>query len=150
MNDFFRYIGYAVVSIFLGWISAHYPSVNYIGKIEVSIVPILLSLFVLYTTLSSLLIKEILKYKATQKDLVADIAPTINALKRNVVIELIILCITFIALILKGFLLEIFVGYDWIVNTFTNSLIVFSILYFLLVIYDSFAGLFNILIENTK
>ena len=104
----------------------------------------------MYTTLSSLLIKEILKYKATQKDLVADIAPTINALKRNVVIELIILCITFIALILKGFLLEIFVGYDWIVNTFTNSLIVFSILYFLLVIYDSFAGLFNILIENTK
>ena len=130
MNDFFRYSGYVVVSIFLGWISALYPSVNYIGKIEVSIVPILLSLIILYTTLSSLLIKEILKYKVSHKDYLINIAPTISALKRNVVIELVILCVTFIVLTFKGLLLDKFVGYIWMVNTFTNSFIVFSILYF--------------------
>lgn len=151
MNNIFRYIGYAAVSILIGWISSLYPSIDYIGKIETSIVPILLSLLVLYTTLSSLLVKEILKYKSShENNQEINIAPTISSLKRNVIIELAILCITFVSLSCKGILLNALSDYTWIVNTFTNSLTVFSVLYFILVIYDSFAGLFDILIENSK
>lgn len=148
MNRIFRYIGYAAVSIFVGWISSRYPEIDYIGKIETSIVPILLSLIVLYTTLSSMLIKEVLKYGQNNSDI--DISPTIKALKRNVVVELSILGVTFITLSSKGFFINQFADYANLVYIFTNSLISFSILYFILVIYDSFSGLFDILIANSK
>lgn len=148
MNSIFKYIGYVAVSVFVGWISSRYPEIDYIGKIETSIVPILLSLIVLYTTLSSMLIKEVLKYSQNNAD--TDISPTIKALKRNVVVELSILGLLYVTLSCKGFFIDIFADYANLVDVFTNSLISFSILYFILVIYDSFSGLFDILIANSK
>ena len=95
-----------------------------------------------------MLIKEVLKYSQNNAD--TNISPTIKALKRNVVVELSILGITYVALSCKGFIIDIFTDYANLVDVFTNSLITFSILYFILVIYDSFSGLFDILIVNSK
>ena len=95
-----------------------------------------------------MLIKEVLKYGQNNSDI--DISPTIKALKRNVVVELSILGVTFITLSSKGFFINQFADYANLVYIFTNSLISFSILYFILVIYDSFSGLFDILIANSK
>lgn len=64
-------------------------------------------------------------------------------MKRNVVIELSIIAATFLVLVVKDWL-ELYICSD-IVQVVSNAVVVFSILYYCIVVYDSSIGLYNII-----
>lgn len=141
-----RYIGYIVISVLLGWAS-DISSSDFIEKITTSIIPILLTLTVLNTTLTNLTLNELLKYKASQP---AQIGTVIDELKRSAVIELGLIVLTFIVLIIEGVITQwipIIAEYKGI---FINALVAFDILYFVLVIYDNINGWYKLIKENAK
>ena len=141
-----RYIGYVAISILLGWAS-DVSNNDFIEKITNSIIPILLTLTVLHTTLTNLLLNELLKYKASRP---TQIGVVIDELKRSAVIELGLIVFTFVILIMEGVITQwipIIVEHKGI---FINALVAFDILYFVLVIYDNINGWYKLIKENAK
>jgi Na+/H+ antiporter NhaC len=145
VENIFRYCGYLAISLVLGWISNKGGENDFIEKISSSIIPILLTLTVLHTTLTNLLLNELLKYKSKHT---AEIEEVVNALKRSAVIELLLIGITFLVLISNGFISQILPTFDLYREVIANSLIVFDILYFMLVIYDNIDGWYKLIKAN--
>lgn len=144
IDNALKYVGYAVVSLFLGWASDT-SEVDFIEKITSSIIPILLTLTVLHTTLTNLLLSELMKYKASNPATIGDV---INALKRSAVIELALIVFTFVVLVVEGWistLIPQIIPYKGVV---INAIIAFDVLYFAYVIYDNIDGWYKLLKEN--
>ena len=144
IDTILKYIGSAVISLLLGW-AADINEVDFIEKITPSIIPILLTLTVLHTTLTNLLLSELLKYKAANPVSIDDV---LCALKRSAIIELALIVFTFVLLVVEGAisaLIPQIIPYKGIV---INALIVFDVLYFVYVIYDNIDGWYKLLKEN--
>lgn len=144
IDTILKYIGYIAISLLLGW-AADTSNTDFIEKITPSIIPILLTLTVLHTTLTNLLLSELLKYKASNP---ATIGNVINALKRSAVIELALIVFTFVILVVEGWistLIPQIIPYKGIV---INAIIAFDVLYFAYVIYDNIDGWYKLLKEN--
>ena len=144
IDNALKYVGYAVVSLFLGWASDT-SEVDFIERITSSIIPILLTLTVLHTTLTNLLLSELMKYKASNPATIGDV---INALKRSAVIELALIVFTFVVLVVEGWistLIPQIIPYKGVV---INAIIAFDVLYFAYVIYDNIDGWYKLLKEN--
>ena len=144
IDTILKYIGYAVIALLLGW-AADINEVDFIEKITPSIIPILLTLTVLHTTLTNLLLSELLKYKAANPVSIDDV---LCALKRSAIIELALIVFTFVLLVVEGAisaLIPQIIPYKGIV---INALIVFDVLYFVYVIYDNIDGWYKLLKEN--
>lgn len=157
VEQFFKYIGYAVVSFFLGWLSYQANENDYINNVSSSIIPILLTLLVLYTSLSGFIFNELFKFKEkikTEHEDSVDIGPTIKSMKRNVLIEISCIITCFLLLIVKGVLLNCCHNQDNVFfNVFmilSNAVIAFAVMYFIIVIYDSVEGLYELITENNK
>ena len=133
------------ISLFLGWVSNKGGDNDFIEKISSSIIPILLTLTVLHTTLTNLLLNELLKYKNKHTAVIEEV---VNALKRSAVIELVLIGVTFIVLISNGFISQLLPTIDLYREIIVNSLIVFDILYFMLVIYDNIDGWYKLIKAN--
>lgn len=141
-----RYVGYITISILLGWASDISNS-DFIEKITISIIPILLTLTVLHTTLTNLLLNELLKYKASQPAKIDDV---LDELKRSAIIELGLIIFTFAVLTMEGVITQwapAIIAYKGI---FVNALVAFDILYFVLVIHDNINGWYKLIKENAK
>ena len=144
IDNILKYIGYFVVSLLLGWAS-DMNEVDFVEKITPSIIPILLTLTVLHTTLTNLLLSELLKYKAGNPVAIGDV---LGALKRSAIIELALIVFTFVLLVIEGAILALIpqiIPYKGII---INALIVFDVLYFVYVIYDNIDGWYKLLKEN--
>lgn len=144
IDTILKYIGYIGISLLLGW-AADTSNTDFIEKITPSIIPILLTLTVLHTTLTNLLLSELLKYKASNPATIGDV---INALKRSAVIELGLIVLTFVVLIMEGIVFQWFPIIEPYGGIFINALVIFDILYFAYVIYDNIDGWYKLLKEN--
>lgn len=145
VENIIKYCGYLAISLFLGWLSNKGGENDFIEKISSSIIPILLTLTVLHTTLTNLLLNELLKYKNKNT---AGIEEVVNALRRSAVIELVLIGITFVVLISNGFISHHLPTLGLYIEMALNSLIVFDILYFILVIYDNIDGWYKLIKAN--
>ena len=149
INSLFRYIGYIVVSLALGWLSTLGGlEKDFLFNLKNSVIPVLLTLLVLFTTISNLLIKEVSLYN---KDKEIDITPVVNSFKRNTIIEIIIICVLFMTFVSTGvfsMLQNECVKYYF--RVYSNTLTVFAFMYFFLFIYDSQSALYAMLKENNK
>lgn len=141
-----RYIGYIAIVLSLGWAS-DMSEKDFIEKITPSIIPILLTLTVLNTTLTNLLINELLKFKEKYNYRIDEV---ISELKRNAIIELGLITFTFVVLIIEGVLCNII---PWVIpykGVFINGLVIFDILYFVYVIYDNIEGWYKLIKQNNS
>ena len=144
IDTILKYIGYIAISLLLGW-AADTSNTDFIEKITPSIIPILLTLTVLHTTLTNLLLSELLKYKAGNPVAIGDV---LGALKRSAIIELALIVFTFVLLVIEGAISALtpqIIPYKGII---INALIVFDVLYFVYVIYDNIDGWYQLLKEN--
>lgn len=65
INSLFRYVGYVVVSVLLGWLSTLGGiEKDFLFNLRNSVIPVLLTLLVLFSTISNLLIKEVSLYNS--------------------------------------------------------------------------------------
>lgn len=149
INSLFRYIGYIVVSLALGWLSTLGGlEKDFLFNLKNSVIPVLLTLLVLFTTISNLLIKEVSLYNKGKE---IDITPVINSFKRNTIIEIIIISVLFLTFIVTGVFYSVQVEcVEYCFRVFSNSLTAFAFIYFLIVIYDSQSALYTMLKENNK
>ena len=149
INSLFRYIGYIVVSLALGWLSTLGGlQTDFLFNLKNSVIPVLLTLLVLFTTISNLLIKEVSLYNKGKE---IDITPVINSFKRNTIIEIIIISVLFLTFIVTGVFYSVQVEcVEYCFRVFSNSLTAFAFIYFLIVIYDSQSALYTMLKENNK
>ena len=147
LNNIFRYIGYVTVSMGLGYVSFLGGKENdYLLKISWNLIPALISLLVFYVTIFGLILKELVIYKGTTGK---DISKVLKSIKIQILIEIGIIFVALFSFIVRAScatltsdLLIVFIA------TISNSITVFAIIYFLLVIYDSIAGLWELLSTN--
>jgi uncharacterized Tic20 family protein len=72
-------------------------------------------------------------------------------MRRDVNIEISIVCFAFISYVIRGALISVVVD-EWMkyVTIVSNAITVFSFVYFLLLIYDSVMGLWDLIEVNNK
>ena len=145
----YNFVGYTIsilVSVALGWVSTLGGEANdYVQKLSNNVIPLLLTLLVLYSALTIHLINELRKLENNK-----DLSSVVYALKSNIVTEIIIVLILFVVLVLKNFLLSYFEGSANLIQIATNSSVVFAFLYFIWVIIDITMGLYALVIKNLK
>ena len=146
LNAFFRYIGYATISVFIGYVSyLGGQKYDYLFKISGNLVPILISLLVFYVTIFGSILKELICYKNRTN---ADTSDVLKNIKLEIIIEMILIIFSLLCFIIRGALapntIKLFIA------IVSNSITVFSIIYFLLAIYDSILGLWDLIEANNK
>lgn len=152
MNTAFRYIGYCVVSLLLGWLSS-IGEKDILSAISNNLFQILITIIVLYITLSNLVYNQIILIKSKNGE---DISSGISALKRNIRIMFSIIGIDFISFLLLNIFSTNF--YSQAKSLFflfdkqvaINTLTFFSVFYFLYVIYDSAMAFYNLIKFNSN
>ena len=147
MERFFKYVGYAAVSVVLAWLSS-IGEVDYIGILSGSVVQLLITLLTLYTTISSILVNRLLEYdKITNQE--ANLKPVVWAMRRNVRIESCLIIFTLVIIIVSNLIVKQKWLCDSVVNIVRNAVVIFSLMYFVVVVYDSSMGLYDLL-QGTK
>ncbi len=150
MKTLLRYLLYLILSIGVGYASFMSGTDNdYLGKLSLTLLPLLITILVLYTTLSNLVLGQMQKYQEKNR---IDLKPVFRALRRNVYLEFSILVFVLIFFIGKGLVLayynnEIIIK---LLNVANNAVVFFALFYFLYVIYDSTMSFYDIVEENDK
>lgn len=146
INLILKYIGYVCISLFLGWCSTK-GELDFIQHIQGSILAILLTLTVLNTTLTNLLINEILKFR-NSTNCITDISQVLDAMKRNAIIEILLIAVSLVFIIFGGCVFNMWPYTKNIGTVLINGLLVFDIGYFMLIIIDDVEGWHKLLKEN--
>lgn len=152
MNAIFRYIGYCVVSALFGWLSS-IGEKDILSAISNNLFQLLITIIVLYITLSNLVYNQIILIKSKNGE---DVSSGVSALKRNIKIMFSIIGIDFISFLLLNIFTSTF--YSQAKSLFflfdkqiaINSLTFFSVFYFLYVIYDSAMAFYNLIKFNSN
>lgn len=137
------YIFYLVFSFLFGYLST-LGEYDYLAQISNTIIPILMTLMVLYASISGQLILRLID-KKLEKD---DLNIVVNAMERNVIIEAIILISTFAFIACFSWLISLLKEKDSLLNIIyiiRNALVSFDVLYFVYVVYDSTIGLYHLI-----
>ena len=147
MDTLFRYIGYVSTSLVLGFISTT-GEIDYLQSIKPSIIPVLLTLTVLHTTLTGALLNELIKYNKTHIN--ASTSDIIISMRRSALIEITIICTTFAIFTLKSPLIRYINIPSRFANSIENAIIVFAFIYFILVLLDAIQSWFKLMIANNQ
>lgn len=149
INNLFRYLGYVALSLGLGWFSnLSGNDDDFILKISSNLIPILITILAFYVTILGLILKELASYKEkTGKE----IKTVLKSMRRDISIEISLICIAFVCYVVRGAIAS-FVSDDWskYITIGSNAVTVFSFVYFLLLIYDSVMGLWDMIEANDK
>lgn len=150
-DSIFKYIGYLTISLLIGVISiiSDEGTVSFIQKNAYSILTTLITLTVLHTTLTGLVLNELIKFKK-ENNSNADISKTLKALKRNSRIELILIISSFLMLVSQNAIIYFAKGYEVYILVAVNSLISFSLLYFIYVVLDTIEAWYQLLSNNNS
>lgn len=143
MEKFFKYIGYVAISIFVAFLSS-IGEEDFIANLSNSIVQVLIALLTLYSTVSSLLISRLLSFRQ-EIDQSANITPVIESMKRNVRIEAILIICTLLVIVIMNVFLKHEILDVRLISVIRNTIVVFSLMYFVIVVYDSSMGLYDLL-----
>lgn len=149
INNLFRYLGYAALSLGLGWFSnLSGNDKDFILKISSNLIPILITILAFYVTILGLILKELASYKEkTGKE----IKTVLKSMRRDISIEISLICIAFVCYVVRG-ATGSFVPDEWskYITIGSNAVTVFSFVYFLLLIYDSVMGFWDMIEANDK
>lgn len=149
INNIFRYIGYVTLSFGLGWFSNISGNDNdFVLQVSSNLIPLLITILAFYVTILGLILKELIEYKEkTQKN----IEGVLKSMKRDVNIEIMIICLAFICYMTRGALTSV-IAEEWLkyITIISNGVTIFSFVYFLLLIYDSVMGLWDLIEVNNK
>lgn len=150
-DSIFKYIGYLTISLLIGVISiiSDEGTVSFIQKNAYSILTTLITLTVLHTTLTGLVLNELIKFKK-ENNSNADISKTLKALKRNSRIELILIISSFLVLVSQNAITYFAKDYEVYILVVVNSLISFSLLYFIYVVLDTIEAWYQLLSNNNS
>ena len=150
-DSVFKYIGYLTISLLIGVISiiSNEGTVSFIQKNAYSILTTLITLTVLHTTLTGLVLNELIKFKK-ENNCNADISQTLKALKRNSRIEIILIISSFLVLVSQNAIIYFAKGYEVYILIAVNSLISFSLLYFIYVVLDTIEAWYQLLSNNNS
>lgn len=148
MNTVFRYICCIIVSLLFGWLSSIGGEKDILQAISNNLFQLLITIIVLYITLSNLVYNQIALIKSRFGE---DISSGISALKRNIRIMFSIIGIDFISFLLLNIIPATF--YTQAKSCFPlfdkqiaiNTLTFFSVFYFLYVVYDSAIAFYNLI-----
>lgn len=143
MDKFFKYFGYVAISIFVAFLSS-IGKEDFIANLSNSIVQVLIALLALYSTVSSLLISRLLSFRQ-EIDQSANITPVIESIKRNVRIEAILIICTLLVIVIMNVFQKHGILDVRLISVIRNTIVVFSLMYFVIVVYDSSMGLYDLL-----
>lgn len=149
INNIFRYIGYFTLSLGLGWFSnLSGNDDDFVLQVSSNLIPLLITILAFYVTILGLILKELIEYKEKTKK---NIEGVLKSMKRDVNIEIMIICLAFICYMTRGALTSV-IAEEWLkyITIISNGVTIFSFVYFLLLIYDSVMGLWDLIEVNNK
>ena len=149
ISNFFKYFGFISLSLLLGWFSHRSGDDNdFVLKVSSGLIPLLITIIAFYLTVLGLIIKELVAFNGkTSKD----ITNVIKSMRRDVNVEICIVCVAFLCYLVRGALTSIVTDkvMDYI-TILSNAITVFAFFYFLWLIYDSVMGLWDLIEANNS
>lgn len=150
MMRMLRYLGYIVLSLLMALLSfCAGEERDFLFMLSKNLVPVLITIVVLYTTLSNMILSQLSQYKELTG---AKVEVGVKALKRNVKFMFGILTCGFFMLLVANIIFTRFE--DVYIQDGTRIMVdmitFFSLFYFLYVIYDSTLGFYTIYEEVIK
>ncbi len=149
INHFFRYIGYISLSLLIGWFSNYSgDESDFVLQISSNIIPLLITILAFYVTIIALILKELIDFKEHKGGNISDV---LHSMKRDLLTEILLIAFAFVCYTTRGALSNI-VSHEFAhwMTILSNSVTVFSFIYFLLLIFDSIIGLWNLIEINNK
>lgn len=146
INRIFRYIS---LSLLIGWFSNYSgEETDFILQISHNIIPVLVTILAFYVTILALILKELVVFK-NQKG--GNIGSVLHSMKKDLIIEMSLILVAFLCYTVRGAISSVIstMGMQCI-TILSNSVTVFTFIYFLLLIFDSIVGLWNLIEENNK
>ena len=135
---------YIVFSLGLGFFSTQ-GKTDYIANLSVSIIPWLIALFAINTTITVHCITHLIRFRSI---IDVNIKDVIGALKNTCIKLVIIIACVYVLLILIQFLRGVWeLGADFL-TIVQNTVVTFSLLYFVVAIYDSSMALYDLIITE--
>ncbi len=149
MDKFFKYVGYISLSLLIGWFSNYSGNdTDFILQISSDIIPLLVTILAFYVTILALILKELIDFKNKNGKSIKDV---LKNMKRDLVIEILLIAFTFICYTIRGALFNIVATeHIQLITILSNSVTVFTFIYFLLLIFDSIMGLWNLIEANNN
>lgn len=149
INQFFRYIGYISFSLLIGWFSNYSgDEKDFILHISYNIIPLLVTILAFYVTILALILKELAEFKKKKGGNIEDV---LHSMKKDLILEMLLIIVAFLCYTIRGAVSNLISEehIQWI-TVLSNSITVFSFIYFLLLIFDSITGLWDLIEENNK
>lgn len=143
INQIVKYVGYIAISLSIGWFSNISGNENdFVLSISNELIPLLVTVLVFYVTVLSLILKELSEYNCDKS---GDYSNIIRSMKRDLGIEVALIVVAFMCYTIRGALMDVVsVEWNYYITIFSNSVTVFTFLYFILLILDSLSGLLDI------
>lgn len=149
VNQIFRYIGYFSLSLLIGWFSNYSgDKTDFILQISHNIIPLLVTILAFYVTILALILKELVVFKNQKGGNIKDV---LHSMKKDLIIEMSLIFVAFLCYTVRSAISSVISTecMQWI-TILSNSVTVFTFIYFLLLIFDSIVGLWNLIEENNK
>lgn len=149
IGNFFKYFGFITLSLLLGWFSHKSGDEHdFVLKVSSGLIPLLITIIAFYMTILGLIVKELIAYNEKTNKSISDV---IKSMRRDVNVEICIVCVAFLCYLVRGALTsivsEMMLDYITIIS---NAITVFAFFYFLWLIYDSVMGLWELIEANNK
>lgn len=141
MSRLARYEVYIAVSLGFGYFST-LGEMDYIANLSSSIIPWLVALFAVNTTISVHTISHLIRFRSSFE---VDITGVINALRRTCIYLVVIIACVLLGLLVIQYLRSVCENGESLFVIIQNSLVVFSIFYYVWAIFDSSMALYDLI-----
>jgi hypothetical protein len=146
MSGTIRYLLYIVFSLGLGILSTQ-GKTDYVSNLSASIIPWLIALFAINTTITVHCITHLIRFRSF---LDVNIKDVVIELKKTCVKLVVIIACIYVLLIVIQFLRGVWeLGNDFL-TIVQNTIVTFSLLYFVVAIFDNSMALYDLIITEDE
>jgi hypothetical protein len=146
MSKFTRYELYVVVSLGLGYIST-LGETDYIASLSSSIIPWLIALFAVNTTITVQSISHLIRFRSFIE---VGIQGVVGSMRNTCIKQVVILAIVYATILIIQYLMVLWNTGDAFLTILQNSIVTFSLLYYVASIFDNSMALYDLIITEDE
>lgn len=146
MSKITRYGLYVIISVGLGYVST-LGETDYISTLCSSIIPWLIALFAVNTTITVQSISHLVRFHSFFD---VDISSVVGAMRRTCFKQVVILSAVYVTLLAIQYIRTVCDTRTSFLTIFQNSIVTFSLIYYVVSIYDNSMALYDLIITEAE
>lgn len=146
MSRLTRYLLYAVVSLGLGYLST-LGKTDYVDSLSTSIIPWLIALFAVNTTITVQSISHLVRFRSF---IDVDIQGVVGEMRKTCIKQVVIVSVVYVGILVVQYFRSIWKLGTGCLTIIQNSIVTFSLLYYVVSIFDNSMALYDLIITEDE